>query len=173
MSKERQNHFLQLYEPVHERFERFCRSRVYGEMDYQDVMNESLLIAYDKLGSLRSEKAFLGFLFGICVRVISNLKQKKKPENFKSVNQFNHLTSDDDPDLNMDIKLLYTLLNQLPEDQKECVLLFEIVGFSLKEIADIQSVSEGAIKQRLRRGREKLTELMHEVTCKNQTNYEK
>lgn len=173
MSNEKHDHFLKLYKPVHERFERFCRSRVYGEMDYQDVMNESLLIAYDKLHLLRSEKAFLAYLFGISVRLISNLKQKKKTEHFKSDKQFKSLTSDDDPALNMDIKLLYTMLNKLPDDQKECVLLFEIVGFSLKEIAAIQSVSEGAVKQRLRRGREKLTELLQEVSFKNQAKYEK
>ena len=45
MIKERQKRFLALYEPNHDRFERFCRARVYGRMEYQDLINESLLIA--------------------------------------------------------------------------------------------------------------------------------
>ena len=91
-------------------------------------------------------------------------KQKKKTENFKTDHQFNNLKTDEDPNLSLDVKLLYTMLNQLPDDQKECILLFEISGFSLKEIAAIQASSEGAIKQRLKRGREKLKELMEDVS---------
>jgi RNA polymerase sigma-70 factor (ECF subfamily) len=76
--------------------------------------------------------------------------------------------TDSDPQTLTDIQLLYKLLKQLPDEQQECILLFEISGFSLKEIAIIQSVSEGAVKQRLRRGREKLGELMNYVSPENQ-----
>lgn len=173
MSKEKQDRFLSLYKPVHERFERFCRSRVYGEMDFKDVMNESLLIAYDKLDSLRSEKAFLSFLFSICVRVISNIRQKKTPERYNSEKEYLHPVAEDNPSMQMDVQILLTRLKQLPDEQRECILLFEISGFSLKEIAEIQGVSEGAVKQRLRRGRAKLTELMNDVLVQKNVDYEK
>jgi RNA polymerase sigma-70 factor (ECF subfamily) len=51
-------------------------------------------------------------------------------------------------------------LAQLPIAQKECIILFEISGFKIKEIAEIQSVSEDAVKQRLKRGRERLQEIL-------------
>ena len=57
-----QQKFLILYEPVHDRLERFCRARVFGNMEYQDLMNDTLLIAYQKLDTLKYEKAFLSFL---------------------------------------------------------------------------------------------------------------
>lgn len=161
MSKEKQDRFLALYEPVHERFERFCRSRVFGEMDFRDVMNDTLLIAYDKFDTLRTDQAFLSFLFSVCVRVVANLNRKKKPELMKDENKYYHLASDENPHARADVEFLHKLLKQLPEDQRECILLFEISGFSLKEIAVIQSVSEGAVKQRLRRGRETLYELLN------------
>jgi RNA polymerase sigma-70 factor (ECF subfamily) len=45
-----QQHFLKLYEPLHERFERFYRARVFGKMEYHylmnDLMNDTLLIAF-------------------------------------------------------------------------------------------------------------------------------
>lgn len=168
MSKAKQDRFLTLYEPVHERFERFCRSRVYGELDHKDIMNDTLLIAYDKFETLRSDVAFVSFLFGICVRVLSNHRQKKSTERLVNKRDVQYPITDSDPQTLTDIQLLYKLLKQLPDEQQECILLFEISGFSLKEIAIIQSVSEGAVKQRLRRGREKLGELMNYVSPENQ-----
>ena len=82
MKKSKQDIFLELYKPVHERFERFCRARVYGDMDYKDLMNDTLLVAYQKFESLKSKEAFLSFLFGISIRLLANNNKKKKAEIF-------------------------------------------------------------------------------------------
>ena len=64
MKKGRQQEkFLRLYEPIHDRFERFCRARVYGDMEFRDLMNETLLVAFEKFDTLKSKDAFLSFLF--------------------------------------------------------------------------------------------------------------
>ena len=47
-------------------------------MDYQDLMNDTLLVAFEKFETLKSEKAFLSFLFGISVRLLANNNKKKK-----------------------------------------------------------------------------------------------
>lgn len=60
----------------------------------------------------------------------------------------------------MDIYFLNQALSKLVSEQRESVILFEIVGLSIKEIMEIQGVSESAVKQRLKRGRERLTELL-------------
>ncbi|MNK21362.1 ECF RNA polymerase sigma factor SigR [compost metagenome] len=155
--KEKQEAFLTLYEPVHERFERFCRARVYGEMDFRDLMNDSLVVAYEKFDSLRSKEAFLSFLFSICVRVLGNYHQKKRENRIPEGNS--HLDIWDrnaNPQAHADIHYLYEALAQLSEEQRECIILFEITGFSIQEITVIQNASESAVKQRLKRGREKL-----------------
>ena len=79
MSNKKQVRFMQLYEPIHDRFERFCRARVYGEMDHGDLMNETLLRAFDKFDTLKSDDAFLSFLFGIAIRVLANDHRKDEP----------------------------------------------------------------------------------------------
>ncbi len=159
MSDTKQDQFLALYEPVHERFERFCRARVYGDMDYRDLINESLLVAYDKLEALRKKEAFLSFLIGISVRILSNNHQKKKEERWSAA------TEKDKQDFTIgvsdpDIHFLYEGLSHLKNEQRECLILFEISGFSIKEIAAIQNASESAVKQRLKRGRDKLTRIL-------------
>jgi RNA polymerase sigma-70 factor (ECF subfamily) len=56
---------------------------------------------------------------------------------------------------------LYAALNVLPEIQKESVILFEIVGYSIKEIAVLHRVSENVVKQRLFRGRNQLKQILN------------
>jgi RNA polymerase sigma-70 factor (ECF subfamily) len=50
----------------------------------------------------------------------------------------------------------------LPEAYRNCVILYEIAGFSIKETAAIQECSTDAIKQRLSRGRKMLAEALSE-----------
>lgn len=162
--------FLALYEPVHERFERFCRARVYGNMDYRDLMNDTLLLAYEKIDTLKTNDAFVYFLFGIAVRILSNTHRKKREERIHDERTTQGIISyERSPETDMDIHFLYLALQELPEEQRECIILFEITGFSIKEIAEIRKASESAIKQRLKRGREKLMEILHTKPMENST----
>ena len=63
---------MKFYEPAHTSFEKFCKARVYGDMDFKDLMYDNLLIAYKKFETLTNEKSFLSFLFGISIRVLAN-----------------------------------------------------------------------------------------------------
>jgi len=127
------------------------------------LINESLLIAYEKLDTLQSEKHFLSFIIGISIRVLSNFNKKKKELFLTEEDQIdfseNH-SSSEETELALEVEHLYKMLDLLNEDQKECLILFELTGFSIKEIMLIQKVSESTIKQRLRRGRIHLRELI-------------
>lgn len=157
---EQQEKFLSLYKPIHDRFERFCRARVYGNMEYQDLMNDTLLVAFKKLDNLKDEKAFLSFLIGISVRILANHHKKKKEDLIVGSNYDNEQDVNANTEMDAEIYFLYKALAMLPEEQRECLVLFEITGFSIKEIMVIQNSSESAIKQRLKRGRAKLLELL-------------
>lgn len=161
MNKSKQDQFLELYEPIHDRFERFCRARVYGNMDFRDLINETLLVAFEKFDTLRSKEAFLSFLFSISVRILGNHHQKKKVDRFQKVDAIENIQDrSTNPTEDADVHYLHQALAQLSDDQRECIILFEISGFSIKEIVEIQGVSESAVKQRLKRGREKLVEIL-------------
>lgn len=161
MAKSKQDQFLEIYEPIHDRFERFCRARVFGNMDYRDLMSETLLVAFSKFDSLRSKEAFLSFLFGISIRLIGNHLQKKREILIEDGHQVSQLEdSNDTTQSDTDVYFLHKALGKLKEEQRECLILFEISGFSIKEIMEIQQISESAVKQRLKRGREKLHEIL-------------
>lgn len=157
MAKSKQERFLELYRPAHTQFERFCRARAFGDMPYQDLMNDTLLIAYRKIDTLINKDVFLSFLIGIATRILSNNKRKRRPQS--GVDEFifnNHPDPSDTIDKKFEIEMLHKALSQLPELQREALILFEITGYSIKEIMDIQKSGASAVKQRLARGRKEL-----------------
>lgn len=155
----KQSQFLKMYEPVHESFERFCKARAYGDMDFEDLMNETLLVAFQKFDELKNSEHFLSFLIGVSIRILANNNRKNKPD-IIDVQQYSNVESNLKTEQDAEVYLLYQCLNELPIEQKEAIILFEISGFSIKEISEIQSVSLSAVKQRLKRGRERLVKLL-------------
>ena len=154
---------MQLYEPVHERFERYCKTRTYGEFPFKDIMQDTLVVAFEKFDELKSNEAFLHYLFGTAVKLLANQRKKKRPE---SIDQFNAKYEHVDNEKTLiekqfEINELYKCLKGLDPVTSECIILFEISGFSIKEIMGIQNLSEAAVKQRLSRGRKQLLLLMH------------
>lgn len=154
---------MHLYKPVHARFERFCKARVYGEMDFKDLMQETVVVAFEKFDELKNKDTFLHFLFGISIRVLSNSNRKIKEEQW-SASFENRSTNYSEAEKQLEIEDLYKALGKLPESQKEALILFEISGFSIKEIAALQEAGEDAVKKRLTRGRQELAKLLSEKT---------
>lgn len=145
-------------------------------MEFRDLINESLLIAYQKFEELRSSEAFLSFVIGISVRILANNNKKKKEESLATVERL-HAVHDENANTerDMEVYLLHKALALLPEEQRESLILFEITGFSIKEIAEMHNASESAVKQRLKRGREKLIQLLtfESVNQKGEVHYGK
>jgi RNA polymerase sigma-70 factor (ECF subfamily) len=159
--KTKEKEFMELYTPVHANFERFCRARVYGDIDYKDLMHDTIVIAYEKFDALSSPKAFLHFLFGICIRVLANTNKKQRLLHLKEEDKTQFVEDvSTRADRNDDVSALYQALAQLPEGQREALVLFEISGFSIAEIADLQEAGISAIKQRLARGRQALHKIL-------------
>ena len=164
MSTSKQQSFMKLYEPVHERFEKFCKARVYGDFEFKDLMHETIIIAYNKFDQVSDEKGFLFFLFGICRRILANNNRKMNSINWDDSKEITSEFSINEGQKNLEVDDLHKALSQLPENQREAIILYEITGFSVKEIAELQNAGESAVKQRLARGRQQLLELLTEKT---------
>ena len=119
-----------------------------------------MLVAFGKFESLRSKEAFLSFLFGISVRILRNHHQKIKEQYLPSGQMPVIADRHESPQEKADVEFLHRALTELPVDQREAIILFELSGFSIREISEIQDASESAVKQRLKRGREKLVEIL-------------
>ncbi|HHZ65615.1 MAG TPA: hypothetical protein EYN51_09010 [Flavobacteriales bacterium] len=94
------------------------------------------------------------------------LSRNKIRERFDILNRQHQYDAGSELETNVDIGLLYEKMDLLPTKQKEALILFEISGFALKEIQEIQGDSLSAVKLRLSRGREKLKELLSDTVIK-------
>ncbi len=169
MTKEEKKEFQELYQKVHNPLQRFCAAKSYGVMDAKDLAGETILVALEKFSELKNKKAFLGFLFGIANNVLRNNLRKQKFSGTISETKLLSKTSNEiASDTKLDIKYLYDALRKLPKKQHDALILFEISGYSIKEICEIQNSKESAVKQRLKRGREKLAFLLNDTVLANE-----
>lgn len=155
--------FLTLYKPLHKRFVKYCDSMAYGIMEPKDLVQETTLVVLQKWNSIQKKESLLAFMIGTASNLVRMQIRKMKHQTRLEleINAIKTLESKiQSPDLAYDIHLLYKAMDKLAPKEKECLILFEISGFSILEICEIQSDGESAIKTRLSRTRQKLKNLL-------------
>lgn len=162
MSKHKQRAFLVLFEPIRADLSRFVMAMANSSFNAKDIINETLLIAYENFGQVKEPLAFKSYLFTISSRIYKNGIVRSGRIEYKSQLNENSLLAWNKGEIDLEVQELYTALEQLPPEQKEAIVLFEISGFKITEIAEMQKCTESAVKSRLKRGREKLTEILIE-----------
>ncbi len=157
----KQREFLQLLNPVNDDLSRFVLALTRNREDTKDIVSETLLRAYENFGKLNSPQAFKSYLFTIANRIYK--RKRFRSRLFGIFDEEVVLNIPDNgvaPDRLSDVDMLYSAIAKLPEAQQTAIILFEISGFSLEEIREIQGGSLSGVKSRLKRGREKLAELL-------------
>lgn len=163
MTKEDKNkEFLEVLEPVRERLSRFCSALARNREDAHDLACETILKAYESFDKIRSKDAFLSYIFSIAARLHRRNRLKRKLFGiFDSEEAENIPANGTNPETGVDVRFLYDAIAKLPLKQAEAVILFEISGFSLLEIREIQGGTLSGVKSRIKRGRKKLAELLN------------
>ena len=148
-----------LLEPIHDRALAFARSVSRSRDDGDDLFQESLVRALHKVSMLRDDAAFKGWLF----RIIINLHRNRSRRAFwkRLIPLVGNEVGDNrshDETLGS-VERARIALSQLPADQREAIVLHDIEGWAVGEIADLEGVSMSAIKSRLSRGRDRLRDI--------------
>jgi len=132
-----------------------------GTKDAEDGLQDAIITAMENIGALKEEEKFRPWFFTIITRTFYAAKrQETKKEKLFAVlrekdNHFPAVYHDDF--LSAKETVLHEALQSLTEKERAAILLFELGGFSLTEIQQIQGEkSLSAIKSRLSRTREKL-----------------
>ncbi|MBL1229920.1 sigma-70 family RNA polymerase sigma factor [Enterococcus sp. BWB1-3] len=121
---------------------RFLRN----EQDVADVLQETILTAYQKINQLKQPRYFNTWL---CRILINQCKQLLNTEAYADI---------EDYQISVDTKetdklVLDELLNNLSSIYRIPLILYYYNGFSVKEISEILAEPLGTIKSRLARGR--------------------
>ncbi len=171
----KQDEFLNLYDDAHDGLARYCHALTGDKDEAKDLINETLLRAYESFHKINDTSVFPRYLIGISRRIYFNHLRRQKFWGVFSSAEAEEIEDQQRSDTSIEVRLLYEALGKLPPKQKEAVILFEISGFSLKEIAELQGSGLSAVKARIARGRNKLSELLRdeEVVLKEKTeNYQ-
>jgi len=130
---------------------RYCYRLTGNREDAEDLGQESLARAFERIDQLRDDAVIIGWLFSI-VRSRFNEQVRR-----------NKLTVQPDyplelrgPGAGPETDVVRGVVKSLPGVQREAVELFHFAGLNLAETATALGISVNTVKQRLHRGRETL-----------------
>ncbi len=157
--------FLAAYKPMHKRFVKYCDSVSYGIMESKDLVQETILVVLQKWEQFQKKESLPAFMIGTASNLIkSQLRKMQRQTRLdlekEAIKKMESKTQN--PELAYDLHLLHLALEKLSEKEKEGVILYEISGFTIKEIAEIQQETASAIKTRLSRSRQKLKQILQD-----------
>lgn len=142
---------------------RYSRAMAGSKDDGDDVLQDALLKAWRSIDSLRDPIVLKPWL----LRIIRNtMVSRTRTARFKRWVGLESVASHAQPSglPFEDRELVRLALGKLPTAQREAVVMFEVLGMTVDEIATHQQASRSAVKSRLSRGRKRLR---HEVEALN------
>ena len=168
------------YRSIVEKYQGRVYAMVYGMVrnreDAKDITQDAFVKAYNSLDSFRLEASFYTWLYRIAMNLSIDFLRRRTRQGTTSYDEtiaargedggVAEIHHTDDPRRNLERKRLHKrimdALDELPEDQKQIILLRELEGMSYKEIADITGVPEGTVMSRLFYARKKMQKLLAE-----------
>lgn len=149
--------------------------------DAYDLAQEAFIKAYKGLKNFRQDATFKTWMYHITSNVCRDFLKKTKKVKELSLNE--PLTTDDG-DMEKQLadgskgpeelyesyelsKFVQTMIDSLPDDYKEIIILREIQQLSYEEIAEVLQCSLGTVKSRLNRARKALREKICKVKEQN------
>lgn len=163
------NRFLSLLKPCYSDALKYCRALCVkrSQDDAEDVLQQSLLKALENFDSLNEKSKFRSWFFTIITRefynsVRNDFWRKFLPsDGLSSVAEIPEIFSRNENDENK--LILNKALSKISYKERSALLLFELGGFDLEEIKEMQNErSLSAVKSRLSRAREKLRKIIED-----------
>ena len=161
---------MELLAPIHDRAVATARRLSRSIPDGDDLFQESIVRAFSRLSSLKDPVRFRSWFFAVLLSVHRNRSRRAFWRRFFSLES--RLddgwcpAGKDGADLETErqnANFVARALAVLNAPQREAVVLFEMEGYSIEEIAQLQNSSITAVKTRLSRGRERLRRWYQEV----------
>ena len=169
-------------------YEMTYRNKLYIAMKYMknedeamDVLHDSYVKAFERLSSLQDANSFPGWLSTIVANTARNTLRDRHTVNFSDMQRedqdgeaFEYSIADENmtaqPEMACTTKetqeMVQELIGSLSDEQRMCVLMFHIEGYSIKDIATVLGCSENTVKSRLNYGRKNIKAKAEELQKK-------
>ena len=158
--------FAELYKRRHLEIYRFILNFVHGDEDLaSDMFQETFIKVHDHAHTLRDRGNVRSWMYTIARNnCINYLKRRKRQvpldEQHENRRDEDQLTPDQALERSSMHQALDTAIGNLPENQREAVILREFEGMSYAEIAKATHTNIGVIRQRLWRAKQTLRTML-------------
>ncbi len=126
--------------------------------DAGDAVQEAFIRAWLALPNFRRGARFSTWLYRICVNAAHD--QRPKAQRVEPSDEI-ELTDPRDEFARQELSgELQRALDELEEEYRLAVVLYDVLGCSYAEIAELTEVAEGTVKSRIFRGRSRLAEIL-------------
>lgn len=135
---------------------RWCGNRV----DAEDITHNAFLKMADNLRSFRFESSFRSWLCRLVINAAKDGVRFRQNESLRNVEISENLAIHSEAENNTYAHEIFSLVQQLPEDQRIALILVFGEGLTHKEAADIEKCPEGTIAWRIHEARKNLEYLI-------------
>lgn len=131
--------------------------------DIEDALQDVYLTAHRKLNEgTRDVREPGAWLRGVAINVARNRSRSRRRHPVRALDETTLLEDDDTPEQQLEAKrrraLLQDLLDELPYEQRTVVVLFEIDGLPMRDIAELLTCALPTAYKYLYKGQAKLRE---------------
>ena len=134
--------FDNIYEEYFDRVYYKVLSVVKNDDDAEDICQETFISVYKNLSKFREESNIYTWIYRIAINKTYDFFKKRKVEF-----EINDDVLSSPEDVNFDTKvILQEKLKLISEKEREIVILKDIYGYKLKEIAEIKNMNLSTVK---------------------------
>lgn len=176
----------EVFEELVRRYQKKVYNSTYRMMgnheDAWDLAQESFLRVYRNLRRFQGKASFSTWLFTITTNICRD-ELRKRQRRVKTQSLSQAIQTEDgeierelvdvsmipeEISLNRELQAeIQEVIDKLPVEQREAIILRELQGFNYGEIAEITGVAVGTVKSRISRGRRSLRNLLNNLALKN------
>ena len=125
--------------------------------DAEDAVQETFVKAWRALPRFRAESSFSTWVYRICLNSISDQRTRAARRTATPLEEIGEPSDPRDALAEHELSgALQHALAALDESYRTAVILYDVLGRSYAEIADVLGVPEGTVKSRIFRGRAEL-----------------
>jgi len=135
---------------------RYARALLRNRADAEDLVQEALARAIARADSFQTGTNMRAWLFTILHNVHVNQVRSRasRPDEVTVESVENRLTTPARQEERVEVREMMRALDELPDEQRQVLLLVALEGLKYEEVAEMIGVPIGTVMSRLSRGRE-------------------
>jgi len=135
---------------------RYARSLLRNRVDADDLVQEALARAVSRADSFQAGTNLRAWLFTILHNVhVNQIRSRASRPDEVPVDAVEHrLTTPARQEERVEVREMMRLVDELPEEQRQVLMLVALEGLKYEEVAEVLGVPIGTVMSRLSRARE-------------------